>query len=416
MLRVSCFNLLVFPREIYLTFEPVGARKQCCCGHENRCICATKIDSNLGVVPESSPLASRRSAVSGLKRPHLTLAKTDPPGLAYRHNAKHNDSSKRAHPYSIPRSRTIHGSIDATRRSMDQLPLVDTHPGKTLSPLPDSITSAPRPVRRVRSEHGSPVPDLEEVGPQISPIDIPRSAYFDQTAFHVPLVDYPPQSPRILNPPDMDLALEPAMAQGPPIDWSTFDLAYGSEACTPTYSHPASYASFDYHSFGQHGFARSSTGESPDPDDLPPVAAINGVNSEVVDVPSLIHASEPSSGMYPAAASPSPIGPQDSPFPISQGLESLEIDSVLHSGGNPNHATSPRNIPMAPDVSRYSMPQSYTPEPSQNYNSVNANGMMLVQPPYTTSQTHEPIWVPASYPAVYGGVPVASPEANHWHL
>ncbi len=99
---------------------------------------------------------------------------------------KHNDvAHKYGVPYTIPRSHTIHGHAEVAQRSMDNLSLTlmtDTIP----SQIQDSINSAQRDVRLIRSEHGSPRStsgsNVEALNSSLPPLDLSLAAFDDLSA------------------------------------------------------------------------------------------------------------------------------------------------------------------------------------------------------------------------------------------
>ncbi|EEQ27608.1 transcriptional activator haa1 [Microsporum canis] len=357
--------------------KTAGARKHCCCGHGGRCACASKRDSNLETVPETGPVAARRSTVSGVKRPHITTSK------------KQKDASKRAHPYPLPRSRTIHGTAELAHLSMEHLN--EGYGSQSVSSYQDLVTSAPRPVRRVKSENGSPVTEMSDMKAQLS-LDIPYQHFPDQAGLAMPFLDYPQQSPGLYYPSDIEFGFEAAISNGPSIDWSTFDLPYGSGAYTATYSQPASYASYDYNTFGHSGLARSSSGDTSDADDLLPVV---GTGSEA--------------GMYHLGSTPPSHLDLPSQFPMSQTYEPAAVESVLHTSESVNNAqacaSSAPEAPLPAELSHYHQTRTYPA--SGNHSFVDTNNTMIMSPAtYTSAGTNEPLWVSTSYPAMMSPIPV----------
>ncbi|EFQ98439.1 copper fist DNA binding domain-containing protein [Nannizzia gypsea CBS 118893] len=395
--------------------KTAGGRKLCCCGHGGRCTCASKRDSNLETVPETGPVAARRSTVSGVKRPHITTSK------------KQKEASKRAHPYPLPRSRTIHGTADLARLSMDHLN--DGYSSQNVSSYPDLVTSAPRPVRRVKSENGSPVSEVSDMKAQLS-LDIPYQHFPDQMGLSMPIVDYPQQSPGLYYPSDIDFGFDAAISNGPSIDWSTFDLPYGSDAYTATYSQPASYASYDYNNnnnnntstatttFGHPGLARSSSGDTSDADDLLPIV---GTGSEA--------------GMYHLGSTPPSHLDLPTQFAMSQTYEPAAIEPVLHAANDSIDQTSAsasvsvsaEAAPLPAELGHHyhhqqstqTQTQAQTAQtyPASGNSFVDASNAAMLIPPaaYTSAGANEPLWVSTAYPAMMSPVSVSIPDQHHHH-
>ncbi|EGD83744.2 hypothetical protein H112_07425 [Trichophyton rubrum D6] len=380
--------------------KTAGGRKHCCCGHGGRCTCASKRDSNLETVPETGPVAARRSTVSGVKRPHITTSK------------KQKDASKRAHPYPLPRSRTIHGTADLAHLSMDHLN--EGYGSQTVSSYPDLVTSAPRPVWRVKSENGSPVTEVSDMKAQLS-LDIPYQHFPDQMGLSMPILDYPQQSPGLYYPSDIDFGFEAAISNGPSIDWSTFDLPYGSDAYTATYSQPASYASYDYNTtFGHPGLARSSSGDTSDADELLPIV---GTGSEA--------------GMYHLGSTPPSQLDLPTQFALSQTYKPAAIEPVLHAANDSvdvNGARASASVsasaagettPLPAELGHHYHHQQQTQAQAQAYpasgshsNFVDASNTSMIIPPaaYTSAGANEPLWVSASYPTMMSPVSISVSE------
>ncbi|KAK2745125.1 hypothetical protein FQN57_004032 [Myotisia sp. PD_48] len=379
-----------------------GNRKQCCCGHGSRCTCATKRDSNLETVPEAGPVLARRSTMSNVKRPHIVASK------------KHKEASKRAHPYSIPRSRTANPTSvpDYANRSIDHLPSSDTYTPQSVSTHQDSITSAPRPIRRVRSEHGSPVPDFGDlgIGPPLT-LDMSFSTFPDQHSLASSLVDYRQHSPGLYYSSDAD-AVGSAIS-GPSIDWSTFDFPYGSDSYATTYSQAASYTSYEYPGFQTaNNLNQPSSGDTSDVDDFGPIV------TSAAD-PTIYHLVNPSNNHLDMPAQ----------FPMSQDFDSVDLDAMLHANGT-HHGPPPPHIPIPPELGQYSMPQTLSPTPAEGYNSnnnTNTNGnnsannnAIISHIPFTAPEVNDTVWMPTPYPTTTHSPPLAHnhqnpPMSEIWH-
>ncbi|KAL9623585.1 MAG: hypothetical protein Q9160_002041 [Pyrenula sp. 1 TL-2023] len=168
-------------------------------------------------------------------------------------------------PYKRERPHTIHGHAEVAQRSLEGLPLNKRPLLAHETPFhPDSVTSAPQPNRRVKSEHGSPelsavtVPDpllggaysqgMDSPFVARSPASLPLSSserYAE--SYFAPTQDYEP----------------PLHSAGlkEPVDWSSFNISYenGDNYSATVASQPHSYPSFDWNNhLSQPGFASSS--------------------------------------------------------------------------------------------------------------------------------------------------------------
>ncbi|KAL9038597.1 MAG: hypothetical protein Q9214_005213 [Letrouitia sp. 1 TL-2023] len=256
--------------------RPLEAQS-CCCSHGSRCTCALKKEYLESVpevgLPKPSPPLSLAS-----KKPRLPTNNSD--SLMHFANGHHkpvhklNDAhNKLGAPYKIPIPHSISGNQDLAQRSSDSLPLV-----KTLDQAPphlrDSISSAHREARQVRSEHGSPKPRTSQMSNHglPSPLDLSYPSFPDIN--FSPMADqfsgsYPP-SRRF----DTYFAAQdeaPAHSPGismPAEDWSTFDPPIGHGAYSTGYNQPASYATFDPNNTNQPGVMNSPSGDVSDIDEL----------------------------------------------------------------------------------------------------------------------------------------------------
>jgi hypothetical protein len=220
---------------------------------------------------------------------------------------KLNDIHKRVGaPYKVPaRSHTIHGHREHAQRSSDSLPLTRDIPSGPLHPVHHpSVTSAPQPLRRVKSEHGSPAMNAvpSSSGDEIPPINIPP---YDPSAYaYSPFSNGSPAMPPSSSSPwdgrfpdqfpdnyfvtyemanEMDHPTTPS-SLGPEhteIDWSTYNLPNGFNIGTRGLGLPndglvssqaPSYASFDRFSHLSHPGLTSSSGEISEVEDYAPVA------------------------------------------------------------------------------------------------------------------------------------------------
>ncbi|EAS35916.3 uncharacterized protein CIMG_01270 [Coccidioides immitis RS] len=371
-----------------------GSRKQCCCGHGSRCICAAKRDSNLATVPEVGPAPNQKSTFQ-TKQLHISGAKIDPTTVSHRTKAKHNNTSKRAHPYPMPRSHTIHSVSELARHSAETLPLPeDMTISRSVAAHQDSITSAPRHPRRARSEHGSPVLGLTRLDTQVPPFDIPYST-FDQGSLPSPAFDYPQQWAGLYYP-DTDITLEAASLGPPSVDWSTFDLAYGSDALTATYSQPPSYASFDHTNFSHPELSRSSSHDTSDPEEFAP----RGLPMQTAkpDYPEIRTISDGSEAeAYHLSASPSHPDMPQSHILDPNRLGSLDMDMYWQRVSEGLSQPSPlANIPLGPELPNYSLPQTYPAQ--QTSVAIDSTIPLDAASVFTSAGTSDPIWIPSASP------------------
>jgi hypothetical protein len=161
----------------------------------------------------------------------------------------------------------------------------------------ESVTSAPQPVRLVKSEHGSPElkpvsTPTEQKGQMVIPPLNPNAYSYSPFGSASPLVQQPNQTePRFPDPfPDnyfvtyeMANDWEPPMhsaglsESGPEVDWSQYPLAndsgnnYNGNTNGVVPSQPPSYASLDHFSHLSHPGLTSSSGEISEVEDYVPV-------------------------------------------------------------------------------------------------------------------------------------------------
>lgn len=218
-------------------------------------------------------------------------------------------------PYRIPgRSHTVSGHRDFTPRSTDSPALTkDLLNSPNNPPFHASVTSAPQPARRVKSEHGSPTISALPMPRQnqVPPISIPP---YDPNAY--PYSPFSGGSPASVGSspwdggfPDQfpdsyfvsyDIANEmgsPVPSVGPgtdptDIDWSTYNLPGGLGNSAADYrlsngaaipSQPPSYASFDRFSHFSHPDLTSSIGDISELEDFVPVADLTSLQDSSQD-------------------------------------------------------------------------------------------------------------------------------------
>jgi hypothetical protein len=202
-------------------------------------------------------------------------------------------------PYKIPaRSHTVHGHRVIAQRSSDSLRL--TKAALTSHETPqhhESVTSAPQPVRRVKSEHGSPElkpqtsPPMDQGNPIVIPPLDPNAYSYSPFGSGSPSLPQQNQQEHRLSDPfhenyfvtyEMANEWEPLHSAGlseapSEVDWSQFNFGYdGSNAYNannagPVPSQPPSYASLDHFSHLSHPGLTSSSGEISEVEDCLPV-------------------------------------------------------------------------------------------------------------------------------------------------
>ncbi|KKZ60239.1 hypothetical protein EMCG_05049 [[Emmonsia] crescens] len=383
-----------------------GNRKQCCCSHGARCTCAAKRDSNLETVPELGPPRSGEASHLGQRRLHIATTKTDDtlPGFSPRHTKNRlSDASKRGVPYSIPRSNTVHVSSGLARRSADHLPLPETDVEQIGTPGPDSITSAPRPVRRVRSEHGSPANTpllgIEDINNGIPHLDI-SLAPFNATATNptAGLFDYQEQSLDQFYSPETDAFPETPIFNVPPVDWSTFGLSYSPNDLRTAFSQP-SYASFDNNNFSHSNLAHSSSGELSEVEDFGLTAGMGLSQPDKLDVHSISDGSE--NGMYRLSSS-SYVDYSQSQMLSSSDLQSVDIDAFLKAGAALSQPPQPFDIVAAPTgtgLDHYPVSQGYSPADNQTFTTTVGDDSLLTTQggAFVSTEPNNFIWDPATY-------------------
>jgi hypothetical protein len=210
---------------------------------------------------------------------------------------KINDAHNRCGaPYKIPsRSQTVHGHREIAQKSSDSLPLPKAALTSHETPQHhDSVTSAPQPLRQVKSEHGSPeLSAADAFDPSTGALVIPRldpNAYsyspFENTT--PPLGQVGPQDYQFPEqfPDTWFMSFEQAQTYEPglntagtgdsqgEVDWSKYNFATDNIYNTNTNlnSHPPSYGSHDPYNHLSHPGLTSSSGEVSEGDDYTSVS------------------------------------------------------------------------------------------------------------------------------------------------
>ncbi|KAL1960325.1 hypothetical protein VTO42DRAFT_8285 [Malbranchea cinnamomea] len=396
--------------------ENTGKNKQCCCSHGSRCTCSGKRDADMATIPKTSPtLNTAPPALPALKIPANSL-NSDVMGLSHPQKTR-KDVNRHSHPYPIPRTHTIHTFPDPQRHSTDHLASPDNIVDQSGLSFHDHVPSRPLPVRRARSEHGSPVP-VDEFGPQVPPVDIPYPI-LNHSISSPASMDLLPQSAGSPYVSDIDTLFDSANLTVPPVDSSTFDL-YGQDAVSTTaFSHPASLTSYDYSGFSNPGLTRSSSGNVSEVSDISPIAGIPVSDSiNTLQKHDLRSVGDLSKTEQYSVSTSSPY------FDMSQALlmaspsniDGTNLDSFLPvaDAGVPSSMPTAPDMPMIPQLEQhYPGPEDVVLQPSgQHLTSTQdtTTQTYVVQPPLTTTIADVPehTWLPVSYPLAASPVAMAT--------
>ncbi|WEW58208.1 transcriptional activator haa1 [Emydomyces testavorans] len=405
--------------EVYGKVEPVTSVVSAVRNHIAKVTARTgqwiKRDSNLATVPEVGPVLNPQKSTLQGKQSQISSTKIDTPAVPHRQKVKQNNARKRAHPYPMPRSHTIQSPRDLTRYSAENISLAEEMGiSRSVPGHQESITSAPRDhLRRARSEHGSPVLGLTRLDTQVPPLELPYSA-FDQASLPSPAFDYS-QPWSGLYYPDADVTLEAASLGPPSVDWSTFDLAYGSDAIAATYSQPPSYASFDYANFSHPELSRSSS-HSSEPDEFNSMGmSMQVAKSEGLEIRALSDSSDAEA--YHLSASPSHLDMPQPRISDPSHVESLELDLYWRASEGMSQPTPLSNIPLGPELQQYSQSQAF--QPQQASTPIDRSISLSSTSVFTTAESSEPIWIPSTspFPPVLSPVPMETGpivDQNQW--
>ena len=326
----------------------------CCCTHGARCTCALKKDY-LDPVPEMEPPDGLPTSGSSVRKPGLMTARSENSLLVFSNGHhkpahKHNDMAhKCGAPYKIPRSHTIHGQSDIAQRSVDSLPLTASADA-TPSQFHDSIISAQRDVRLIKSEHGSPRPksssNVERLNSSLPPLDLSMPAFDNLTGQQNVRVNGAAGFDGYYSPLDFEQMTFSAGLSMPPVDWSAFDLPLDT-AFSASYSQPPSYASLDQSNIGQPGLTTSSSGEISEVEDL---KALDGFSPPIMGQSR--YASEPSDvgdgDTYRLSTTSSYLGMPQAAMLAASNLDSIDIATFLKgtTSGPPASNLAATEAPM----------------------------------------------------------------------
>lgn len=235
---------------------------------------------------------------------------------------------------------------------MDSLPLTKrallSH--EALPHYQDSITSAPQPVRLVKSEHGSPemkpLSNLEPLNTSIPPLDSASSPYDNGSPVMLPF-GYERFSENYFAPHDAEPALNSAGLNPPSVDWSTFGLPYDNQGFSTESSQPPSYASFDYPNLGHPGLTTSSSGDISEVEDYCQIPAPRQTSQDTTELSSVGDPSE--DNVYRLSSASSYMGLPQANMLASSNLESLDIDDFLKNAEAQTSALTQINTTLSMD-------------------------------------------------------------------
>lgn len=383
-----------------------GDHTSCCCAHGARCTCSLKKEHCLDPVPEDVPPAMLETRIAKERCVPSRLSSTS--SMESKTTVFINGHHKPVHkandihnwvgaPYKIPaRSHTLHEQGDFAQHSSDSLPLTkDLMGGLPNLPYHGSVTSAPHPVRRVKSEHGSPtinalpLPSDNDIPPiSIPPYD-PNAYSYSPFSTGSPGISSAGSNPWDGRFPERfpdnyfvtyEMANEmqtPVSSVGPAadpaeIDWSTYNLpsALGNSAAGYRLSNggvipsqPPSYASFDGFSHLSHPALTSSSGEISEVEDFVPVAepAILQSNSQdALNDFSGIDGDEPTDlETFRLSTGSSYVNMPQANFPPSASLDAPEVGEYVKNAEENTREVALHNQMMQRQQQRQQ------PEPSQ---------------------------------------------------
>lgn len=291
-----------------------GGKVTCCCTHGGKCTCALKKEHSLDSIPDGLAAFRNNTKISKDNRRPMrpTLASSTESKAPVLRNSYHksitklSDHHRSAVPYEAPaRSHTISGNGKIGKPSHDGIPMAPDKMGRLPNTPPRSVTSAPHPVRRAKSEHGSPtigaisIPSNNYVPPIRIPSHDSKSYMYSPYSCSSPGLPSGASSPWDGMIPDSfpdnyfvsyEAAREIEQASSPmglgpetpEVDWSTYNLPnrtgdlpmgtppLGSGGFVP--SQPPSHASLDCYSHLSYPDVASSNGDLSEVDNFAPMA------------------------------------------------------------------------------------------------------------------------------------------------
>ena len=261
------------------------------------------------------------------------------------------------------------------QRSSDSLPLTKLGSGShEVSPLHESITSTPQPVRQVKSEHGSPelralldgseyqgltMPAIDPRAFTESPLDSNSPSYPQNTTPDHP---FPEQFPD-----DIFMSYEQAHQYQPPfpsgglseglpeIDWSMYNFQNASNGFNANStgfvrSQAPSYTSYEQLShLSQPGLA-SSSGEISEADDVQQSTRPQNLRADSQDASNDISSNggDEISDSYRLSSASSYFGMPQAQMLATNNLESLDIDDYLKQAAMENRQARLQSIQQQP--------------------------------------------------------------------
>ena len=354
-----------------------------------------------------------------LKTPLDTL-KPDLSASPYRHKTR-NDASRHSHPYPIPRSHTVPAFPNQQHYSTDNITLSGAAVDSSSSLFPNPAPSAPLPIRRAVSEHGSPMP-FDDLGPQVPPIDMPYP-FSAQTASSASM-QFAPQSASSAYNSDIESVFEhPSLSSN--IDWSMFDPCSPDPVTTSAFSQPASFTSYDLN-FSHPGLSRSNSGELSETGDISPIAGVpmsQGNQFQAYDLGGINDVPDES---FPLGTPSSYLADLQPPFTASTNADAFDIDFFGGLPASSGFAISPPvqhtpTFPPSQPKQGYSLPHSLPMNASQHYTTTATSAQNTTDQSYmaqapipTPNTTAEPTWLPTSYPLTASPTPMSTSSQSQF--
>lgn len=293
---------------------------------------------------------------------------------------KHNDMAHKCGlPYTIPRSHTIHHPSDASRRSVDHLPLTqsafvqeplglsESCPQSQQTSQSASQQGSPNSAPAAAVDDHTPAASLDqsylndfaptaaidkpaEDGPNPTsapsnmdeyaleqivtsvppPLDVSFTS-FPNTSSNSPITCMAFQDPYSENyfaSPDSEVPLGSTGMGAPSVDWSSFPIYSDVPASTSTQT--PSYASFDYNSYPSGLPPPSSSGDISEVDEFGPLPGLGPAGgNDVHDLHSVSEASD--TVHFRVSSASSLVGLPQAQLLSSNDLGSLSIDDFLKS-------------------------------------------------------------------------------------
>jgi hypothetical protein len=345
----------------------------CCgCSHGARCSCALKKE-HLDPVPESDSDEPAVPAVTNdRRRPRASTAQSENSLTTFvngHHKPvhKHNTMAHKCGlPYVVPRSHTIHGLAPTglANRSVDNLPHTNTVDAlHSDSHIKDSIVSAQKEQRMVKSEHGSPIvspgSNLNQWNSSLPPLDLTNLSG-----------DYSACLDGFSSVPD-DQPLFSAGLSAASIDWSHYDgLDFNNDTfAASSYSQAPSFTGYDFSSIEQSALTTTSTsGEISEVEDF------GSLNDPANARPSLLNTAKYGSDFdtsdiggdldgYRLSTASSYVGIPQAQMLAGNNVEALDMETFLKSGPSPgnNYANMCDGLPATsyPGDGKLAQPSQY---------------------------------------------------------